>query len=330
VWSVRGIGKVALTAVGVCLAAGLACKRRDPGEPALQPLVTRADAKPAAPGAPDAGAGTDIAAAIAAGTWCFSNLNLEIPKTASRQMEQIVQRCAAAVPAQKGLVAAHLRIRIEANGRVRDVQPFDAQTEPIAGAVLACIQTAAREWTVPHGKKQCIEVGPKFELLPLDIVIPGYHHRDDLRTDFKTGSWWALCQEDETLVPRRVRLSANRVRDDSCFHGDGRDVKVLGCEKPLFVTKALPMPTKQLQLASLARDQDPPDERGGWEWSYLSWATSQAFERREAGRMGRRRRWLVCQQCAPCSSRVSGRWDPPAASSWRDAISARWCFPRPM
>ena len=262
------VERIALVAAGVCLAAGPACRRADRGAPAAPPVVARVDARVAAPAAPDAATGTDIAAAIAAGTHCFSYLNLEIPRAASRQMEQTVQRCAASVPAQKGLAAAHLRVQIEVNGRVRDVRPFDDGTEAIAGPLLGCIRTAAREWTVPNGKKQCIEVGPSFGLLPRDIVMPGPHHRDDLRADFKTSSWWAVCQEKGALVPRRVRLSSRRLPFDACFGDDGMDVKVQGCAKALFVARGLPVPTMPLQLASLAGDADAG---AGRPWPVQPW-----------------------------------------------------------
>src|SRR6266700_317830 len=132
----RRFGRVAFATASICLAAGLACRRGDQQRSAPPPVGACGDAMPPAIGAPDAGAAGGIAPAIAAGNWCFSFLDLEIPKTAWRQMERSVQRCAAAVPAQRGLAAAHLRIRIEANGRVRDVRPFDAKTEPIATTLL--------------------------------------------------------------------------------------------------------------------------------------------------------------------------------------------------
>jgi len=263
------MGTVAFVSVSICLVAGLACCRGDQRGSAELPVGAHGDTQLAAISVPDAGPAGGIAAAIAAGTFCFSFLDLEIPRAASRQIERSVQRCAAAIPAQQGLAAAHLRIRIEANGRVRDVRPFDAKTEPIGGALLGCIATAAQEWTVSHHTNQCIEIGPTFGLLPTDLVIAGYHHRDDLLADFKTSQWWALCQEDAGFATRRVRLSTRTVRDDTCFGGEGRIVKVQGCAKPLFVARGLPMPTKQpLLVASLAGRSDAG---AGGPWPVQLW-----------------------------------------------------------
>jgi hypothetical protein len=265
----RRMGRFAFVCASICLVTGLACRRGDQRRLAAPPVAA------------DTGAAAGIGSAIALGSTCFSFLDLEIPKTASRQIERSIQRCAAAVPAQRGLAAVHLRIRIEANGRVRDVRPSDAKREPIAGALLGCIETAAREWTVPHDKNQCIEVGPTFGLLPADLVVPGYHHKDDLLADFKTSQWWALCQEGEGLAPRRVRLSARTVRDDTCFGGDGRMVEVRGCARPLFVARGLPMPTKQpLLLASLVGQNDA-GAAGPWPvqpWPEQVWPLLPDFE----------------------------------------------------
>jgi hypothetical protein len=112
-------------------------------------------------------------------------------------------------------------------------------------------------------------VGPTFPLLPTNLVIPGYHHKDDLLADFKNSQWWAICQEDEGLAPRRVLLSTSTVRDDTCFEGKGRIVKAQGCAKPLFVARGLPMPSKQpLLVASLAGQ---PDAGAGGPWPVQPW-----------------------------------------------------------
>jgi len=247
------------------LAVGLGCRRGDRG----RSTAIDGGVKPTA--VADAGAGESVTAAIAAGTHCFSFLDLEIPKAASRQIAGSVQRCAATVPTQQGLEDAHLRIRIESSGRVRDVKPFDPVAEPIGAPLMGCIQTAARAWSIPHGKRQCIEVAPSFNRLPVDVLLPGYHHADDVGADFKTSRWWAVCLDDDAgPAARPVRWTVHR-RSDDCFGDDARIVKVQGCRSPLFLVRGLAMPTaRPLPLAVLPGSPD-----GG---SDAPWPVNKAHE----------------------------------------------------
>src|SRR5262245_21529711 len=123
-----GIDWVAVAATGVCLAAGLACQGGERSRSGVQRADPTSVAIPvAAPAsaAADATPSESVAAAMAEGTWCSSFLDLELPKAVSLQIGHSIQRCAATVPAEQGRESAHLRIRIEANGRVRDLRAFD-------------------------------------------------------------------------------------------------------------------------------------------------------------------------------------------------------------
>jgi hypothetical protein len=174
---------------------------------------------------------------------CQTWLSTPLPAAGRAQVQRSLHHCAVTTHLEPGWTfALQLRLLIDPDGSVRAARPFDPGVPIQPPAYAACIAAEAKHWKIAMRRKECIEIGPAFEVLSPNVLRPDWHHKDDLPDDVTKPGWWGVCKTSAgaQLQPVQISLRAGKF----CGERGGRFVRAAGCSEAVFMVR---------QIAGLAR-----------------------------------------------------------------------------